>query len=106
MADHSKNLSYGDLVEYLNPALFATMANTEDCPTYVEALYGPVSCGFIGAMETKILTLNELKVFDLVERTPDMNVISGVWALCRKRYPDGIIRKLKAEYYTRGFEKN
>ena len=57
MAEHSQNLSYGNLVEYLNPALFATMANKEDNPTYAEALYGPDSCGFISAMETEILTL-------------------------------------------------
>ena len=37
-------------------------------------------------METEILTLIELKVFDLVEQTPDMNIISEVWALCRKQY--------------------
>ena len=45
MADHSQNLSYGNLVKYLNPALFATMANKEDHPTYAEALYVPDSCG-------------------------------------------------------------
>ena len=76
MADHSRNLSYRNLAEYLNPTLFATMANKEDYPTYAEALNGPDSCGFIGAMETEILTLIELKVFELVERKPDMNVTS------------------------------
>ena len=84
MADHSRNLSYENLVEYLNPALFAKIANKEDHLTYAEALYGPDSCGFIGAIETEILTLIKLKILDLVELTPDMNVISGVWALCRK----------------------
>ena len=105
MADHSRSLSYGNLVEYLNPALFATMANKEDDLTYAEALYGPDSCGFVCAMETEILTLIELKIFNNVEQKPDMNVISGVWALCRKRYPDGLIRKLKARYCARGFEQ-
>ena len=47
IADHSQNLLYQNLVEYLNPALFVTMANKEDHPTYAEALYGPDSCGFI-----------------------------------------------------------
>ena len=37
MADHSWNLSYVNVVVYLNPALFATMANKEDHPTFVEA---------------------------------------------------------------------
>ena len=81
------------------------MANKEDNPTYAEALYGPDSCGFISAMETEILTLIELKVFDLVPRESNMNVISGVWALRRKQYPDKLIRKLKARYCARGFEQ-
>ena len=45
MVDHSWILSYGNLVEYLNPALFATMANRGDHPIYAEALYGPDSYG-------------------------------------------------------------
>ena len=62
-------------VQYLNLALFTTMANEEDHPTYTEALYGPDSCGFISAMDTEILTSIELNVFDMVERELDMNVI-------------------------------
>ena len=103
IVDHSQNLAYGNLVEYLNPALFATMANKEDHHTYSEALYRHDSSGFICAMETEILTLIELNVFDPVERMPDMNVISGVWALHYKRYPDGLISKLKARYCACGF---
>jgi hypothetical protein len=34
-----------------------------------------------------------------------MKVLSGVWALKRKRYPDGSICKLKARYCARGFEQ-
>jgi hypothetical protein len=34
-----------------------------------------------------------------------MKVLPGVWALKRKRYPDGSIRKLKARYYAREFEQ-
>ena len=98
MADHSQNLSYRNLVEYLNPALFATMTNKDDHPTYTEELYGPDSGGFICAMETDILTLIELNVFNIVKRKQDMNVLSGVWALRRKRYPDDLIKKLKSRY--------
>ena len=34
-----------------------------------------------------------------------MKVLSGVWALKKKRYPDGRINKLKARYCARGFEQ-
>ena len=81
------------------------MANKEDHSTYAEALYGPDSCDFVGAMETKILTLIELDVFELVKRESNMNVISGVWTLCRIQYPDGFIRKVKARYCACGFKQ-
>ena len=104
IAEHQQNLSYDNLVEYLNPALLITLANKEDNPTFKEAMISPEAAGFVSAMETEILTLIELDVFDIVPR-PQQKVISGVWALKRKRYPDGSIRKLKARYCARGFEQ-
>ena len=51
------------------------------------------------------MTLIPLSVFIIVQQTSYMKVLSGVWALKRKRYPDGRINKLKARYCTRGFEQ-
>ena len=56
-AEHCQNISYDGLVEYLNPALFITMANKDDNPTYSEALQGPDAAGFKAAMDTEIMTL-------------------------------------------------
>ena len=56
-------------------------------------------------METGILTLIELNAFNMVEIKPDMNIISGMWALRWKQYPDGLIKKLKARYCAQGFEQ-
>ena len=50
IAEHNQNCSYKHLIEYLNPALFITMANKEDNPTYAEAMQGPDAAGFIEAM--------------------------------------------------------
>ena len=105
IAEHNQYLSYGNLVEYLNPALFMTMANKEDNPTYREAMCGPDKAGFIAAMGKEMMTLIELEVFDLVDITPDKKIISGVWALRRKRYPDGLLKQLKARFCARGFEQ-
>jgi hypothetical protein len=105
MTEHKKSLSYDNLVDYLNPALFITLANKEDNPTFKEAMCGPDAAGFIEAMETEIVTLIKLGVFDILERKSNMKVISGVWALKRKRYPDGRVRKLKGRYCARGFEQ-
>ena len=55
-------------------------------------MFGPDKAGFIAAMGKEMLTLMELKVYDLVDRTPDMKVITGVWALRRKQYPAQAIK--------------
>jgi hypothetical protein len=57
------------------------MANKDDNPTFKEAMTGPDAGGFITAMEAEILSLIELNVFDIVNRTSTMKVLSGVWAL-------------------------
>ena len=69
------------------------MANKEDNPTYAEAMRGPDSAGFIAAMEAKIAILMQMNVFEILARTGDMDVISGVLAIKTKRYPDGRVNK-------------
>ena len=81
ISEHNQYLSYGNLVEYLNPALFITMANKEDNSTYREVMCRPDNAGFIAAIGKEMLTLMELDVYNLVSRTPDMKVISGAWTL-------------------------
>ena len=105
LAEHRHNFSYGSLVEYLNPAAFITIANKDDNPTFKEALAGLDRAGFICAMEIEVETLQQLYVYDLVQRPKQHKIISGVWAFKRKRYPNGSIRKLKARYCARGFEQ-
>jgi hypothetical protein len=105
ISEHRRYLSKSNLLDYLNPAALATMANKDDNPTFKEAMAGPDAGGFITAMEAEIITLIELDVFEIVDRSSSMKVLSGVWALKRKRYPDGSIRKLKARYCARGFEQ-
>jgi hypothetical protein len=105
ISEHRRSLSESNLLNYLNPAALITLANKEDNPTFKEAMVGPDAAGFVAAMETEIITLIELDVFEIVEKTSNMKVLSGVWALRRKRYPDGAIRKLKARYCARGFEQ-
>ena len=78
IAEHNQYLSYGNLVEYPNPALLMTLANKEDNPTHREATSGPDKAGFIAAMGKEILTLMDLDVYDLDDITPDKKIISGV----------------------------
>jgi hypothetical protein len=96
--------SGAQLVEYLNPALFMTVANQDDNPTLTEAMNGPDAAGFLKAMEQELETLIQMEVFTVLDRKPWMKVISSVWAFKRKRFPDGSVRKLKARLCARGFE--
>ena len=104
IVEHQKN-TYDGLVNYLNPAAFITLANQEDNPTFKEAMVGPDAAGFIQAMEIEVRTLDALNAYSLVPRPSNHKVISGVWAFKRKRYPSGLVRKLKARYCARGFEQ-
>jgi hypothetical protein len=69
------------LVEYLNPGLYMTVANQDDNPTLTEAMNGPGAAGFFKAMEQKLETLIQMEVFTILDRQPWMKVISSVWGL-------------------------
>ena len=109
IAEHQQALGYSlhgtPLVNYLNPAIFQTMANKMDTPTFTEAMNGPDSAGFLKAMELEMATLIEMETFDVIKRTSKLNVISSVWAFKVKRFPDGSVKKLKARLCARGFEQ-
>ena len=108
IVEHQQYISHSSgaqLVEYLNPALFMTVANQDDNPTLTEAMNGPDAAGFFKAMEQELETLIQMEVFIVLDRQPWMKVISTVWAFKRKRFPDGCIRKLKARLCARGFEQ-
>lgn len=104
-AEMKQSLDQYGYLDYLNPAVLATMANKEDNPTFKEAMASPDAAGFVQAMIVEIQTLIELDVFDIVSRPLNQKVISSVWAFKRKRYPDGTVRKLKARFCARGFEQ-
>ena len=59
----------------------------------------------IVAIENEILTLIQFDIFGNMQQTSDMKVLSSVWALKEKRYPDGCINKIKVKYCARGFEQ-
>jgi len=107
--EHQQNLTVSPsgtpLVEYFNPALYMTVANSDDTPTFTEAMNGPDSAGFFKAMQIEIETLIRMEAFIVVDRESWMKVVSGVWAFKRKRFPDGKVRKLKAGFCARGFEQ-
>ena len=89
-----------------HPFSLQTITNAEDNPTYDEAMHGPYADAFRDAMQIEFDTLNDqMGAWDIVEREPQMNVLSSTWAFKIKRYPDGRIKKLKARFCVRGYEQ-
>jgi hypothetical protein len=89
-------------VEWMNPALFSVKANTEDNPTWDEAMNGENAEGYWQACQKEYETLLKMDVWEEVEREPWMNIIPSTWAFRCKRFPDGLVRKLKSRFCARG----
>jgi hypothetical protein len=65
---------------------------------------GPFQAEFWQAMRTelKTLTTKGFDCWEIVCRTPEMNVLPSTWAFKIKRYPDGSVKKFKARFCARG----
>ena len=90
-------------LEWMHPLALAAKANAEDNPKWNEAMNGPNAEGFWDAMCTEVTTLTDKKdAWDVVLREAWMNVLPSTWAFKCKRFPDGLIKKLKARFCVRG----
>ena len=94
-----------NLVDSFDPRVLSAKASkyNEDNPTWEMAMNGPFSAEYWKACETELKTLeDEMNVWTLVERTPDMNVLPSTWAFKLKRFPDLLPKKFKARFCVRG----
>ena len=57
---------------------------------------GPLREGFIDACRKEIETLIQMGAWDVVKREKWMNVLPSSQVLKVKRFPDGLVRKLKS----------
>ena len=90
-------------VLWLHPLALAAKANSEDNPRWEQAMNGPDSEGYWEAMRVEIDTLeNQKQAWEIVDRESWMNVLPSTWAFKCKRFPDGLIKKLKARFCVRG----
>jgi hypothetical protein len=65
-----------DTVENFNPSIFAAKANSEDTPTYEEAINGPFAQDFRKSMEVEWDMLDTvMKAWEIVERQSWTNVL-------------------------------
>ena len=85
-----------------HPLVLAAKANDADNPRWHEATSGENSEGFWDAMWKEIKTLEDKDVWEQVPREASMRVIPVTWAFKIKRFPSGLVRKLKARLCARG----
>ena len=92
-----------ELDELPTLALFyLASASSADTPRYHEAMNGPNRDGFTDASVIEISTLQGMNAWTQVLRLPSMNILPSTWAFKIKRFPDGLVRKLKARFCVRG----
>ena len=91
-----------ELMRNLHPLAFAAKASSNDTPSWNEALHGEHTNGFWKAMLKEISTLNALKAWTLTPRLPHMKVLPSTWAFRIKRFPTGLVKKLKARICVMG----
>ena len=81
---------------------FVIKSSQNDNPRFDEAMNGPNSDGFWEAAAKEAAILQNIGTWEQVERKPEMNVIQSTWAFKIKRFPDGLVRKLKSRLCVRG----
>jgi len=99
----SQQVDYDSLsLEDWHPLALMMKPPAADTPRWKEAMHGPLREGFLKAMEVEHQTLVKMKVWEVVDQKPWMTVIPGIWAFRIKRFPDGLIKKLKARFCAQG----
>ena len=98
------NTDADGLLHSLHPLALSAKANSEDAPNFYQAMNGPDAEGWLEAMDKEIQQLLEKDPWDVVpiEQARGKNILDCTWALVRKRFPDGRVRKLKARWCVRG----
>lgn len=86
-----------------NPWILASKVNSEDNPTWSQAMNGPDSEKYWDACEEELNILSRMDAWEIVTRpNKSKKVLGSTWAFKCKRYPDGTVRKLKSRFFVRG----
>jgi Reverse transcriptase (RNA-dependent DNA polymerase) len=102
LLDSFRNPEDPELMEDWTPMALAAKASDEDMPNWAQAMNGPNREGFWDACQTEFDTLKGMDTWDVVNRESWMNVLPSTWAFKIKRFPNGLVKKLKARFCARG----
>ncbi len=94
------------IVNYLHPLILKahSAASKLDNPSWKEATQGKFADEYWKAMELEIATLETLGAWEVLKYDSETmpNVIHSTWAFKCKRFPDGLIKKLKPRFCAQG----
>ena len=94
---------YGDPVASPeNIEIAVICSNASDPKTYEEALASSNASHWLDAMAKELKSLDEQKVWELVDRPSSSPVIKGKWVFTTKKGPDGEIIRFKARFVAKG----
>jgi hypothetical protein len=91
------------IVTYVHPLFLKahSAASKADNPSWHKATRGKFADEYWKAMKLEIATLENINA-GLVIDQDDHHVIASTWAFKCKRYPDGLIKKFKAQFCAQG----
>jgi hypothetical protein len=102
--DHPTFINVSDL--RILAARTKTLKYNDHNPSFNTATRGPFQAEFWQAMRVELNTLkNEFDCWELVphpENSKENNLLPSTWAFKIKRYPDGRVKKFKAQFCARG----
>lgn len=81
----------------------ATVSTAEEPETYLEAITRPDADKWIEAMKHEMSSIRKKKVWDIVKRPSNTNIVSSKWIFKLKKDTKGNIVRYKARLVARGF---
>ena len=94
-----------DEVDVLDPRALAAQIGAADTFKYKEAMNSEYKEKWWQAALDELRVLKDMKVWDVVDRTPGMNVLKSTWVFRIKRFPSGLIKKFKARFCACGYSQ-
>jgi len=94
------------IVTYAHPLFLKahSAASKADNPSWREATRGKFAGEYSKEMKLEIATLEAIDAWSVIDHL-DHHVIASTWVFKCKRYPDGLIKKLRAQFCARGDKK-
>ena len=91
--------------QYGNPVLKIMLLDHGEPTNYEEAMMSPDSDRWLEAMESKIGSMYEKKVWTLVDLHVDRQTIENKWIFKKKTDADGNVTVYKARLVAKGFQQ-